>query len=146
MRCTSTWSPRRRLTGRKTPGRHVSAEGKKLNSLRGRRESGGGALQLPLRRCFWRGQIAGGGFGVAQIAGGREAGERGRARERETTDRRISSLFYLEITLLPLLFYSTLSSFTNWKIVGWRSTSTSREKTTRTIVEESQTNRAAVNN
>ena len=67
----------------------MSAEGKKLNSSRGRRESGGGAqlfaenLQLPLRRSFWRGQIAGGGFGVAQIAGGREAGERGRARERE---------------------------------------------------------------
>ena len=36
---------------------------------RGRRESGRGArlfaenLQLQLRRCFWRGQIAGGGFG-----------------------------------------------------------------------------------
>ena len=62
----------------------MSVEGKKLNQLREKREQRrGSTLQLPLRRCFWRGQIAGGGFGVAQIAGGREAGERGRARERE---------------------------------------------------------------
>ena len=59
-------------------GRHLAATcqpmEKKLNSSRGRRESGGGLNSS--RRT-------GGGFGVAQLAGGREAGERGRARERE---------------------------------------------------------------
>ena len=66
-------------------GSHLAATccrwGRRESSKRERRR--GSTLQLPLRRCFWRGQIAGGGFDVAQIAGGGEAGERGRARERE---------------------------------------------------------------
>ena len=59
-------------------GRHLAATCQPMEknyTLRGGEERAAEGLNSSRR--------TGGGFGVAQIAGGREAGERGRARERE---------------------------------------------------------------